>query len=229
MRPLYLFRPEPGWSVTAETARGMGLTVRGAPLFEIEPVEWTAPSADGYDGLLVGSANVFRHGGIQLETLTLLPVHAVGETTADAARSAGFLIGRTGGGGLQGLLDDLSGRNLRLFRLAGEEHVELAVPDGIAIDTRVVYRAVSADLPEDEVAALRNGGVVALHSGAAARILDAEFDRHGIDKLLFDLVAIGPRVADLAGSGWRSVEIPSTPDDSEMLALAKGLCQTSQR
>ena len=30
MKPLFLIRPEPGWSVSAETARAMGLDVHGA-------------------------------------------------------------------------------------------------------------------------------------------------------------------------------------------------------
>ena len=73
MKPLYLFRPEPGWSVSAQTARAMGIDVHGAPLFTIEPVEWTAPSPDDFDGILVGSANAFRHGGKHLEKLTRMP------------------------------------------------------------------------------------------------------------------------------------------------------------
>ena len=109
LKPLFLFRPEPGWSVSAQTARAMGLDVHGSPLFTIEPVPWDAPSPTDYDGILVGSANVFRHGGKKLDKLTKLPVHAVGEATADAARRAGFLVGRTGRGGLQNLLDDLDG------------------------------------------------------------------------------------------------------------------------
>ena len=92
---------------------------------------WDAPSPTDFDGILVGSANVFRHGGKKLDKLTKLPVHAVGEATADAARAAGFLVGRTGRGGLQNLLDELDGRELHLLRLAGEDRVTLRLPDGI--------------------------------------------------------------------------------------------------
>lgn len=226
MKPLFILRPEPGWTITVETAREMGLEVHGAPLFTIEPVEWQAPLAEDFDGLLVGSANVFRHGGKQLETLTKLPVHAVGETTADAARAAGFLVGRTGRGGLQNLLDDLAGRELKLLRLAGEDRVTLRLPDGIAVDTQVLYRAVPEALAEDDIELLRQGGVVALHSGAAAERLQVEFDRHGLDRGHVDLAVIGPRVADLAGEGWRSIHTAEAPGDSELLALAKALCQT---
>ncbi len=229
MRPLFLFRPEPGWSVTAATARAMELEVHGAPLFVIEAVAWDAPPAEGFDGLLIGSANVFRHGGARLESLDRLPVHAVGEVTADAARSAGFLVGQSGGGGLQGLIDELAGRELRLLRLAGEDRVELALPAGMVVETRVVYRAVPSPLTEKVAADLRSGGVIALHSGTVATRLTEELERLSIDKALFDLVAIGPRVRDLAGTGWRSVEAAAAPEDSAVLAMAKSLCQTSRQ
>ncbi|WP_421992362.1 uroporphyrinogen-III synthase [Qipengyuania sp.] len=226
MKPLFLFRPEPGWSVSAQTARDMGLEVHGAPLFAIEAVEWDAPSPEDFDGLLVGSANVFRHGGKQLEKLTKLPVHAVGEATGDAARRAGFLVGRTGRGGLQNLLDELGERELRLLRLAGADRVTLRLPDTIKVETRTVYRAVPEQLGEEDRELLVTGGVVALHSGAAAERLKVEFDRHGLDRALVDLAAIGPRVAELAGEDWRSVHIAPAPGDSELLALAQALCQT---
>ncbi|HAN88691.1 MAG TPA: uroporphyrinogen III synthase, partial [Erythrobacter sp.] len=41
-----------------------------------------------------------------------------------------------------------------------------------------------------------------------------------------DLAVIGPRVAELAGEGWRSVSVADAPGDSELLALAEALCQT---
>mgnify|MGYP001400747850 CR=1 FL=1 len=165
MKPLFLIRPEPGWSVSAETARAMGLDVHGAPLFTIEPVAWDAPDPADFDGLLVGSANTFRHGGKQLAKLTKLPVHAVGEATADAARAAGFLIGRTGRGGLQNLLDELSKRELRLLRLAGADRVTLRLPDGIRVETRTVYRAVPEGLAEEDRELLRGGGVMCVCCG----------------------------------------------------------------
>ncbi|WP_341712718.1 uroporphyrinogen-III synthase [Erythrobacter sp.] len=226
MIPLFLFRPEPGWTVTADTARAMGLEVHGAPLFLIETVDWDAPDPDAYDGLLIGSANVFRHGGKALEAFRNLPVHAVGETTAEAARAAGFLIGQTGRGGMQVLLDAMAGRELRLLRLAGEDRIPLTAPDGIQVDTHVVYRAVPQAIEESDARMLAVGGVVALHSGATARRLVEEFERLGLPRALVTLVAIGPRVAELAGDGWQSIHIADAPGDSEMLAMAKALCQT---
>ncbi len=225
MKPLFLFRPEPGWTLSAQTAGAMGLDVHGAPLFSVEPVPWDAPDPADFGGILVGSANVFRHGGAGLKTLQRLPVHAVGQATADAARGAGFIVGQTGSGGLQRVVDALDGREIRLLRLAGEDRVALSAPDGIAIETRVVYRAIPRPLAGEGVEKLRIGGVAALHSGAAAVRLAAECDLNRIDRSLVDIAAIGPRVAEMAGEGWRSVHIADGTGDSELLALAKSLCQ----
>ncbi len=38
MKPLFLLRPEPGWSVSAETAQAMGLDVHGRPLFTLSRI-----------------------------------------------------------------------------------------------------------------------------------------------------------------------------------------------
>jgi len=204
----------------------MDLEVHGAPLFTIEPVAWDTPDPADYDGLLVGSANVFRHGGEALAGFRSLPVHVVGGTTADAARVAGFTVGEIGHGGLQSLLDGIAGRDTRLLRLAGEERVALTVPHGIQVDTRVVYRVVPQELALDAAQLLGAGGVVALHSGAAARQFAAECDRLGVDRARVALVAIGPRVAKEAGEGWQSIHIAEAPEDGEVLALASALCQT---
>lgn len=227
MKPLFIFRPEPGWTVTAETARASGFDVRGAPLFEIEPVDWKRPDPADYDGLLIGSANVFRHGGEQLAKLSKLPVHAVGQVTADAAGSAGFMVGRTGKGGLQALLDGFAGRNVRLLRLAGDPRLPLKVPDSVKVDTIVVYRSVPESLREEDGAALARGATVLLHSGAAAVRFREECDRLNLNRDKLDLIVIGPRVAEMAGENWGSLHVAKTPDDRALLVLAESLCKTA--
>ncbi|MDG5746973.1 uroporphyrinogen-III synthase [Qipengyuania sp. XHP0207] len=225
MKPLMLLRPEPGFGVSAETAREMGMEVIGGPLFSIEPVAWDPPESDAFDGLLIGSANALRHGGEALERYARLPVHVVGEATADAVRAAGMLVGQIGRGGLQSLLDRLAGRTLRLLRLAGEDRVALTAPEGITLETRTVYHAVPEEVADAEK--LRTDAVVALHSGAAATRFASEIDRLGIDRSPIAIAAIGPRVAEMVGSGWQSVHIAKAPDDAQLLALARSLCQDS--
>ena len=90
MRRLLVLRPEPSASATVERARRRGLDAIAMPLFEIEPIAWTAPEAARFDALLITSANALRCGGEELQSLRGLPVYAVGEATADAAR-AGWL------------------------------------------------------------------------------------------------------------------------------------------
>lgn len=225
MRPLFAFRPEPGWSITAENARATGLDVRGLPLFAVEPLAWEKADPSQFDGVLVGSANVFRHGGPGLRDFANLPVHVVGDATADAARVAGFMVARICTGGLQALLDTLAGRELKLLRLAGEERVPLVLPPGIGMETRVVYRTVPGSLDEETARSLHEGGVVLLHSAVAAAHFVAQCREHEIERGRLDVVVIGPRVAEACGAGWKSIHTAPAPTDSDMLALASPLCQ----
>ena len=223
---VFVFRPEPGLSVTLETAKALGLDVKGCPLFKVKPVEWGTPKADDYDGLLVGSSNVFRHGGTHLTRLTSLPVYAVGEATAEGAREKGYMVARTGSGGLQALLDTMKTGERHMLRLAGEAHVELQGPEGMTLDTRIVYRTQPLDVSAEIADLMRVGGVVLLHSGEAAKRLYEECERLEIDRSNLVLAVLGPRIAELAGDGWKSIHIANQPRDAELLALAEQLCQT---
>ena len=222
--PLVVLRPEPGLSETMAAARAQGLEAIGAPLWTIEPVAWDAPAVGGFDAILLGSASAVRHGGPALERFMGLPVHAVGERTAAAARGAGFGIASVGSGGLQSLLDTLAGP-LRLLRLAGEERVLLATRPGVTIEERVVYRACPLSLAGEAVGALCAGAVAALHSASAARRLGEECDRLGIARGAVALAALAPAIAEAAGSGWLAVRTAPAVTDAALLALAAELCQ----
>src|SRR3954454_15215974 len=120
MTRVVVLRPEPGAGATAERARQHGLEPILIPLFEIEPVRWDAPAAGRFDALLLTSANAIRAGGEQLAQLRGLPVHAVGECTAEAARSSGFDIASHGEAGVDRLLDSIAS-GLKLLPLCGED------------------------------------------------------------------------------------------------------------
>lgn len=236
-RPLALLRPEPGWSASAVAARALGLTVAGHPLFAAEPAAWDMPDGD-FDGLLAGSAAIFRHAGPRLASLRHLPVHAVGAATAAAATEADFTVARTGEGGLQRLLDAAAADDAdaapagvhagarRYLRLGGEERVPLAPHPGQDIVERVVYRM--RPLPVDPaLAALlaRGAPVTALHSAAAARHFAAEVDRVGLERGRLFLLVLGPRIAKAAGLGWAAVHLADRPGDAALLAKAAALCK----
>ena len=224
--PLIVIRPQPGCAATLAAARGLGLDARAFPLFQIAPVPWEAPDPAGFDVILAGSANALRHGGVQLAALTALPVHAVGKATAAAARAAGFTVAATGSGGLQGVLSALPPGS-RALRLAGAERIALAPPPGVTMAERTVYAAAARPLPADLAALLARPAAIALHSAEAARHFAGELDRLALPRAHLALVAIGPRVAAAAGSGWRSVLIADRPDDAALLAKARDLCQTA--
>jgi len=221
---LLALRPEPGLAATLAKARALGLAITGCALSEIRPVAWDCPDPARYDGLLIGSANAILHGGPALAGLRDKPVHAVGEATAAAARAAGFTVAMVGSGGLQGVLDAVSGP-CRLLRVAGEEHVPLTAPAGVSFDTVIAYRSVA--LPLDPAAALLAGGdgLVLLHSAATARHFAGECDRLGLARSGIALAALGPRIAAAAGTGWAACHIAPRPDEAALLALACGLCQ----
>ncbi len=217
-------RPEPGLSATLAAGRALGLEIAGWPLFELRPLAWDMPAEHAIDGVLLGSANALRHGGAALDALRAMPAFAVGAATAEAARAAGFAIAAEGSGGLQQLLDTLAGQKLTLLRLAGAQHVPLAVPPGIRIETRVVYEAAPLAMVPDMVRALAGGGPVLLHSAEAARHFAAECDRLGIDRGGVQLAALGPRIAAAAGGGWRRVRSAEIPREAALLAMARDMC-----
>jgi uroporphyrinogen-III synthase len=216
VRKLLLLRPEPGLSASADRARALGLEVIACPLFEVEPLAWEAPNADDYDALLLTSANAVRHGGPGLGSLKSLPVHAVGEATAEAAREAGFTIESVGDTNVADLLAGLA-TSLRLLHLAGADHRPTNHP---GIDRRIIYR--SAAIADPALPPL-NGLVVAVHSPrAGARLADL-----AKEKGRAALAAISAAAAEACGDGWGSVAVAQQPTDESLLALAAMLCHTS--
>lgn len=221
--PVIAIRPEPGCSATVEAGREIGLAIEGYPLFEVRPLDWYPPPLDEVDALLLGSANAVRHAGLQLDAFGSRPVYAVGEATAAAAEAAGFTVATTGRGGLQALLDTLAGP-LRLLRVAGVEHISIAPPAGVDVETRVAYENVPLPLSSELAERLGEGALVLLHSAAAARHFAAEADRCGIPPPAISLAALGPRIASAAGEGWREVRSAPEPREAALLALAREMC-----
>ena len=221
--PVIAIRPEPGCTATADSARGFGLAVRCLPLFEIVAADWTVPPGP-FDGILAGSANAFRFGGPLVDELVGMPVYAVGESTAAAAWGRGFRTAAIGTGGLQRVLDGLAGERLRLLRIAGEEHVSLASPEGVEIETVVAYRARPLPAPAALADLLRRPAIVLVHSAAAAHHFAAETGRLGLARGTIALAALAPRIAQAAGEGWGALRVAAEPSDAALLALAREMC-----
>lgn len=225
MVPLVVVRPEPGCSASLAAARAVRLEAHGFPLFEVVARSWEAPLPGQFDAILGGSGNAFRHGGKGLAVLRDLPVYAVGETTALAAREAGFSVVAIGNGGMQGLLSELKSEHRRLLRIAGDERVPLTLPRAATMEERVVYASVPRAMPPDLIALLRAPAMIALHSAEAARHVAAQCVTHGIRRSLLRIIALSPRIAHAAGDGWGEVATATMPNDKALLALALQMCQ----
>ena len=213
MRPLIILRPEPGAGASAERAAAMGLEVRRLPLFEVRPLPWTAPDPSRFDGLLLTSANAVRHAGDGLARLSALPVHAVGEATAEAARQAGLRVVAVGSGGIERMRLPTGAR---LLHLAGRDH-----RDSEAAETIAVYEAAAVEYPAGLPGL--DGSVAAVHSPRAGRRLAELAEvRSGTA-----IAAISPAAAQACGGGWERVESAERPADASLLALAARLCEES--
>lgn len=224
-RTLLILRPQPGAAATAARAAEAGFAPLVAPLFVVRPCAWTAPDPTGFDALIVTSANAIRHGGLALAGLTGLPVHAVGEATAAAARAAGFAAVRAGAGDAAAVADAAKAEGVRrALHLAGREHRPLAGA-GFAVETLIVYAAEAVGvLPPTTLAALRGGAVALVHSPRAAgrfRVLAGEA---GIDPATVRLAAISPAALAAAGAGWAAATAAALPTDDALLAAAARLC-----
>lgn len=222
---LIVIRPQPGCDATVDAARALRLDAHGFPLFAVRPRAWDMPRPDSFDAVLIGSANALRHGGEQLAALAGKPAYAVGETTASACREVGMKVVATGEGGLQQVLAHLDPAHQTLLRLAGEARVPVDPPDGITIVERIVYVSQPLPMPHALAELLSEPAVVALHSGEAARQFRRECKARAIDLSRLSLAAIGPRVAQAAGLGWRSIRHAAHPNEAALLALAHEMCK----
>ena len=220
MRRLFVFRPEAAAQQTVVRAKELGLDAVSIPLFELEPIDWSPRDAADFDALLLTSANTVKMAGASLDQYRALPVHAVGEGTAVAARVAGLGVATVGSGGVDSLLADVDPQ-LRLLHLCGEDKREPAV-EGRWITSVPIYRAKE----KGDVTGLgRLGGHVAVvHSPRAARRL-AELINPA-DRATIRVAAISEATAQAAGAGWQEVRVASAPRDNDLLALCVRLCET---
>lgn len=215
MRRVLVLRPEPGASVTVQRAGELGLDAFAVPLFEIEPVPWSAPDVSHFDGLLLTSANAVRHAGEQIKALASLPVYAVGEATAAAAHEAGFEIALVGAGGVDRLLA-VAPPGLRLLHLCGE-YRRMPTEASQEITPLVVQSAKPIENPD--LGGLRDVVAIIHSPRAAERFAELVSERESIL-----IAAISEAAAEAVGTGWATVEVAKYLNDWGLLALAARLC-----
>jgi uroporphyrinogen-III synthase len=155
-------RPLPDGERTAATLRGRGYDVLVAPLMQVKPI--AADLAGEWSAVIISSANALRAiDAPQIASLTKLPLFAVGQRSADAAREVGFRDVRSANGDARDLIRLVASQadtSATSLYLAGEDRAadlesELG-KGGVRVRTVTVYKNVTLGYPPELVDALRN-------------------------------------------------------------------------
>jgi len=230
---LLVTRPEPDGERTAAALRAMGHEVMLAPLLQIEPVADAELGSGPWAAILLTSANGARAVAVHRRRAELiaLPVFAVGDSSAEAARAAGFADVTSASGDGRDLVRRAGARFVGSIRpllyLAGEDRARDLAGElgafGLAVHTAVIYRAVAATvLPPAARAALFAGGLDGV----------VHFSRRSVENFLTCSVelldrALAPthyclsgRAAEpLQAAGASRIQVASRPDEASLLAL----------
>lgn len=215
-RPIAVLRPEPGNRATAAAIEAAGRTAIRLPLFAAAPIAWEAPDPAGFDALLLTSANALRHGGRQLDRLLDLPVHAVGEVTAEAATRAGFRVAHVGTGGAAELAAAAGAAGIsRALWLGGRTRMLEA--GGVIARAITVYASEPMAVAPEQAVRLRGSVALVQSARAGARLAELVAPDH---RAITSIAAISTRAAEAAGPGWRRVEIAADTRPDTLIALA---------
>lgn len=215
LRRVWVTRARPGADRTGSRLSALGFTPLVAPLLAIRPLD-ARPDLTGVQALAFTSRNavtVFagRSGPPSV------PVFAVGDTTAAAAREAGFADVRSAGGDLYALaaLIRTEGAGLSILHpCAAEPAGDLAalVGDAARVRALTVYEAV-----ETGVAAPDHWDAVLIHSPRAGQVLAARLAADRVGRRI--AVAISEAAArPLTVAGLAEVRIAAAPTEDALLA-----------
>ncbi len=223
-------RPQADAERTAAALRARGYDVLVTPLMRVEPI---AVDLDGqWSALAITSANALNAiaGNPARDTLVRLPLLAVGRRSAEAAGKAGFTDVTSAGGDVRELVRLIEASRRKgegpVLYLAGEDRASDLVAEllerGMAVEMRVVYRAVTTPLPESLIDALKAGQVNAvLHfSRRSAENYVAGAKSAGVagPALAVRHLCLSAQVAEpLAGA--RHIMIAARPDEAALIEL----------
>jgi len=237
-------RPHPDDETTAASLRARGFDVLRAPMMRFEPVAVHEEMNARYSAVIVTSANALRgvepllKGHRMLE----LPLFAVGDHTAAAARRAGFTHVVSANGDAANLRDlvlaSLRAKELKkastLLYLAGAEIARDLASEleesGFRVVTQTTYRMIAVkSLPSearDAFAANQVGAVLHYSQRSARAFLDAvRAAGVEISALAIPQCCISATVASVVrDAGATQVVVAATPDENALFeALERAL------
>lgn len=227
-RKVWITRTEPGAARTADKVAALGFEPIVAPLLTIQPTG-AALELQPFEALALTSSQVVAMLGPDVPREAL--VFAVGETTARAARAAGFTKVISADGDVKALSETiLKARALAVVhaaaaRTAGDLAGMLA-QQGLSTRRVVVYRAEPVRaLPEAVIQAWTTAalGALLVHSPRAARSAAALVRRAGLAPR--DVMALGLSPACLQPLVRRGFagQAAAAPTEAALMALLAGL------
>lgn len=230
---LLITRPQPGAANTAAALRARGHEPIIASLMVIENLSQVDLSAGPWAAFLITSSHAL--GGLASQThrteLRRVPVFTVGEATARAVRQYGFDTVTSADGNVTDLANLVAARlqaPSRLLYLAGEDRSGDLAGDlharGFAIDTVVVYRAVTAErLPQAAMDAFASGidGVLHYSRRSAEAYINAARRSDILAKALSPTnYCLSAQVAEpLVCAGAAKISLAALPNEAALLAL----------
>jgi uroporphyrinogen-III synthase len=226
---LLITRPEPDNERTAAALRAKGHEVVLAPLLHIETVAEADFGAPPWTAILLTSANGARAlaGHPRRGELMNLPVLAVGRSSAEAARAAGFADVISADGDADDLArlaaERFGAARGPLLYLAGEDRsAEWTVPN-LTVHTVVVYRAAKANrFPPGARAMLEQGGIDGvLHFSRRSVESYIDCGRDSLGTAMRPIhFCLSERAAEpLRLAGASRIAVAPQPDEASLLAL----------
>jgi|SRR5258706_7896781 uroporphyrinogen-III synthase len=237
-------RPSPDAEATAASLRAKGYEVLLAPMLRFEPVAFHDDKDARYGAVIVTSANALRGLAPHLEGSRLLelPLFAVGEHTASAARRAGFDHVISANGDAAGLRDSVlasvKAKELKktspLLYLAGADLARDLAGElgerGFTVVTHTSYRMIPvSSLPREACDAFAANQVEAVlhYSRRSARAFLEAARTAGVEisALAIPQCCISPAVASvIRDAGATQVTAAASPNENALFeALGRAL------
>ncbi len=237
-------RPHPDDETTAASLRARGFEVLRAPMLRFEPVAFHEDMNARYSAVIVTSANALRgiEPHLKGHRMLELPLFAVGEHTAAAARRAGFTHVVSANGDAANLRDlvlaSLKAKELKkastLLYLAGAEFARDLASEleesGFRVVTQTTYKMIAVtSLPReacDAFAANQVEAVLHYSQRSARAFLDAARAAGvEISALAIPQCCISATVASVVrDAGATQVVVAATPDENALFeALERAL------
>jgi len=235
---ILITRPLPDGEATAAALRAKGFDVLLAPMLRFEPVAFHDDRDTRYGAVVVTSANALRaiEPRLQDSPLLKLPLFAVGEHTAQAARGSGFANVISANSDAEGLreriLASVKAKALKktspLLYLAGADLARDLPGElgerGFTVVTQTTYRMVAApNLPEQTRKAFAADQVEAVlhYSRRSARAFIDAVRAAGVEvsALALPQYCLSAGIATVVrDAGAMRVVVAASPDEAALFA-----------